>query len=449
MRIVVCGAGKLGFNIAQMLAEEQYDVVVVENDSKRREIVQGSLDVLAIEADCCSPSTFRLDDVKGANLLIAATDNDQVNMITCMLAKKNGIEHTVARIRTVDYAMDATKLLSEDMKIDLILNPEHITANEIQRILMTPNAINVEDFAEGRVRMFEAKLRDDSPFVGQPLKNLTIPRDILVAMVYRQHRIFIPNGFTVLNPGDSVYFVGRREAVDFFESRFINTYGYEKVEKVIIIGAGRTGRFLAPLLEKKGLSIKVIEKDKARCQLMSSLLTSGTVLCGDGTDMDLLTEEGAGEADAVVCITEDDKLNLLLALLAKHVGAKKTIVRVARNEYIELMEKVGVDVVLSTRMLSSGEVLRFVRKGGLVSVSFLEGALAEAMEIIVHPRSEVEMKALKDITFPQECLLCAIVRAGEVIIPNGNTVLFAEDRVILLVKKENAARALAMFDGRR
>lgn len=447
MRIVVCGAGKLGYSIAQMLADEQYDVIVVENDPKRRDTVQNNLDVLCIDADCCSPSTFENDDIRGADLLIAATDNDQVNMVTCMLAKKTGTVHTVARIRNIDYAVNASNLLNIDMKIDLILNPERITAVEIDRILMTPSALNVEDFADGRVRMFEAKIKQDSPMVGIPLKHLQIPRDILVAMIFRHHSMIIPNGDTMLEGNDNVYFVGRREAIDIFEQNFTNTY--EKIEKVLIIGAGRTGRFLAPLLEQKGLNIKVIEKDKERCQYMSSILERGTVLCGDGTDMDLLTEEGAGEADVVICITEDDKLNLLLALLAKHVGAKKTIVRVARNEYIELMEKVGVDVVLSTRMLSAGEVLRFVRRGGLVSVSFLEGALAEAMEIIVGNKSEVDGRALKDIKFPPECLLCAIVRNGDAYIPNGQTILQANDRVIFIVKKENANKAVAMFNARR
>lgn len=444
MRIVVCGAGKLGYSIAQVLADEQYDVVVVEIDPKRQETVQNNIDVLCIEADCCSPSIYENEDIKDADLLIAATDNDQVNMVTSMLAKKAGIKHTVARIRNVDYAVNASNLLNNDMKIDLILNPERITAVEIDRILMTPSALNVEDFADGRVRMFEAKIKDDSDLIGIPLKDLQIPRDILVAMVFRHHTMIIPNGDTVLQSNDNVYFVGRRDVIESFEHNFVKIY--DKIEKVLIIGAGRTGRFLAPMLEKKGLSVKVIEKNKERCQYMSSILERGTVLCGDGTDMDLLTQEGAGEADAVICITEDDKLNLLLALLAKHVGAKKTMVRVARNEYIELMEKVGVDVVLSSRMLSASEVLRFVRRGGLVSVSFLEGAIAEALEIIVGLNSLVDGRALKDIKFPPECLLCAIVRNGEAYIPNGKTVLHAEDRVIFIVKKENASKAIAMFN---
>ena len=417
MRIVVAGAGKLGYSVAELLADDEFDVVVIENDPKRKDVVQNSLDVLVIEGNACSPTTFRDPDIRNADVLIACTDSDEVNMITCMMAKKNGVKHTVARIRNVDYAINSPEMLNSEMKVDLILNPERITAAEIDHILMTPSALNVDDFADGKVRMFEAKLKENSPYANIPLKNLKIPNDILVAMLFRKHKMIIPRGNDVLLPGDNVYFVGKQEAILAFEQQFTNTY--EKLEKALIIGAGRTGRFLAPMLEKQGLMVKVIEKNKERCQMLASMLENGLVLCGDGTDIDLLTEEGVAEADVVVCITEDDKLNLLLALLAKHLGAKKTIVRVTRNEYIELMEKVGVDVVLSSRLLSAGEVLRFVRKGGIVSVSLLEGAQAEALEIIVGAGSEVEGKALRNITLPQECLVCAIVHENEAIIPNG------------------------------
>ena len=444
MRIVVAGAGKLGYSVAELLADDEFDVVVIENDPKRKDVVQNSLDVLVIEGNACSPTTFRDPDIRNADVLIACTDSDEMNMITCMMAKNNGIKHTVARIRNVDYAINSPEMLNSEMKIDLILNPERITAAEIDHILMTPSALNVDDFAEGKVRMFEAKLKENSPYANIPLKYLKIPNDILVAMLFRKHKMIIPRGNDVLLPGDNVYFVGKQEAILEFEQNFTNTY--EKLEKALIIGAGRTGRFLAPMLEKQGLMVKVIEKNKERCQMLASMLENGLVLCGDGTDIDLLTEEGVAEADVVVCITEDDKLNLLLALLAKHLGAKKTIVRVTRNEYIELMEKVGVDVVLSSRLLSAGEVLRFVRKGGIVSVSLLEGAQAEALEIIVAAGSEVEGKALRNIKLPQECLICAIVHENEAIIPNGDTVLNANDRIILFAKSELVKSTVPMFE---
>lgn len=446
MRIIIAGAGKLGFSIAQLLAEDQFDVVVIESDAQRKELVQNTLDVLAIEGNSCNPITFANPDIADADVLIACTDSDEVNMVTCLMAKNHGIKHTVARIRNVDYAIYAPDMLNRDMKIDLVINPERITATEIDHILMTPSALNVDEFADGKVRMFEAKVRDDSPFANIPLKNLNIPNDILIAMVFRRNQMLIPRGNDYVLPGDNVYFVGKHDAIRGFENNFANTY--EKLEKVLIIGAGRTGRFLAPMLEKQGIQVKVIEKDRARCQMLASKLNKGLVLCGDGTDIDLLLEEGVAEADVVICLTEDDKLNLLLAQLAKHLGARKTIVHVARNEYIELMEKVGVDIVLSSRLLSAGEILRFVRKGGIVSVSLLEGAQAEAMEIIVGRNSEVDGAMVRDIKLPQECLLCAIVRNNEAYIPNGSTILHANDRIIIFIKSEYAKNIVPMFETR-
>ncbi len=446
MRIVIAGAGKLGYNIAQMLTEEQFDVVVIESDPERKSIVQGSLDVLAIEGNSCSPYIYEDPDVAKADVLIACTDSDEVNMVTCLMAKAHGISHTAARIRNVEYTVHAPEMLNKDMKVDLILNPERITALEIDHILMTPSALNIDEFAGGRVRMLETKLGESSPYIKQTLRELTLPPDILVAMVFRDHQMLIPGGDDMLLPGDSVYFVGKKEAIFKFERSFVNVY--DKIKRALIIGAGRTGRFLAPMLEAQGLQLKVIEKNKERCQLLAPLLKKSLVLCGDGTDIGLLTEEGVAEADVVICLTEDDKLNLLLAILAKHLGAKRTIVRVAHNEYIELMEKVGVDIVLSSRLLSIGEVLRFVRKGGIVSVSLLDGAQAQAIELIVGKGAAAEGKLLMELSLPKESLVCAVVRGDEVIIPNGRTSMQAGDRIIFLVKSDLAKNTVKIFDGR-
>ena len=242
MRIVIAGAGKLGFSIAQLLAEDQFDVVVVELDPKRKDVIQNTLDVLAIEGNSCSPTTFADPDISASDVLIACTDSDEVNMVTCLMAKNHGIKHTVARIRNVDYAIHSPEMLKDDMKIDLVINPERITAGEIDHILMTPSALNVDDFADGKVRMFEAKVKEDSPIVNIPLKDLNIPKDILMAMVFRRHQMIIPHGNDYVIPGDNVYFVGKHEAIREFENSFSNTY--EKLEKVLIIGAGQVAFWL-------------------------------------------------------------------------------------------------------------------------------------------------------------------------------------------------------------
>lgn len=443
MKIVVVGAGKMGYSIAQLLADGSYDVVVIEQDEDRRQVVKDSLDVLTIQGNGCSPDILSMPEVRDADVFIAVAESDEVNMVACRMAKEFGAKHTVARVRNEEYTGLEPKMLNKTMGVDLNLNPERITATEISHILMTPAALDVDDFADGKVRMFGTRLPEDFPFLGVPLKNVRLPGSILIALIFRKHQMIIPHGDDILEAGDNVYFVGGQEVIKEFEENF--EARYEKLERVLLIGAGRAGRMLARLLEQKGVFVKVIDKDKERCRILSEQLSNGLVLCGDGTDIDLLTEEGISEADCVVCLTEDDKLNLLLALLAKHLGAKKTIVRVARSEYVDLMAKVGVDIALSARLLSAAEVIRFVRQGGVVSVALLEGAKAEALELKVQPGCKVEGKTLIKAGLPRECLVCGIVHGDTASVPNGRSILYAGDRIIVFAKSEIVQDVMDMF----
>ena len=446
MRIVVVGAGKLGYSIAEMLSNEDFDVVVIDRDEAQLEAAKNTLDVLTIAANGASPITMNDPDVRDADILIAVTATDEVNMVACILAKKHGIRHTVARIRDLEFYGEAKEYLKENFDIDVMLNPEFITANEINRILMTPAALDVEDFAHGKIRLFETKVHRHSPLVNIPFKDIKLPEGVLAGMIFRDHRMIIPHGDDCLLSHDNAYFIGIPEEIEKFSKNFVQRDA-RKFHRVIIIGAGRAGRALAPMLEKQGVHVKVIDKDRDRCRLMAEKLTDGIAICGDGTDIDLLLEEGISEADVIVCLTEDDKLNLMLALLARHMSGNKirTVVRVSRNEYVELMEKVGVDIVLSARLLSASEVLAFARRGGIVSVSLLEGAKAEAIEVIVQEGAPIAGRPLMTANLPKECLVCAYVRGSEARIPNGQTTLQPGDRTILFVQTKFARKVMPYF----
>ena len=447
MRIVIVGAGKLGYSIAELLANEEFDVVLVDQDETRLEAAKNTLDVLTVTANGASPITMNDPDIRSADILIAVTAGDEVNMIACILAKKHGITHTVARIRDMQFLSEAKEYLKQNFDIDLMLNPELITAREIYRILMTPAALDVEDFASGKVRLFETKVTRHSPLANIPLKDLEMPKAVLAGMIFRDQRMIIPHGDDCLMPHDNAYFIGDPVEIQKFSQTFVHRDA-RRLEHVMIIGAGRTGRFLGKMLDEADVAVKIFDIDRERSRLAAEVLENGLAICGDGTDIDLLTEEGVASADAVVCLTEDDKLNLMLALLAKHLGAKKTIVRVARGEYIELMEKVGVDIVLSTRLLSASEVLAFARRGGVVSVSLLEGAKAEAVEVIVQEGAPVAGVRLMDARLPRECLVCAYVRGEEAVIPNGASVLLPGDRTILFIRTGFAQKVMKYFKGK-
>ena len=447
MRIVIVGAGKLGYSIAELLANEEFDVVLVDQDETRLEAAKNTLDVLTVTANGASPITMNDPDIRAADILIAVTAGDEVNMVACILAKKHGITHTVARIRDMQFLSEAKEYLKENFDIDLMLNPELITAREVYRILMTPAALDVEDFASGKVRLFETKVTRHSPLANIPLKDLEMPKAILAGMIFRDHRMIIPHGDDCLLPHDNAYFIGDPAEIEKFSETFVHRDA-RKLEHVMIIGAGRTGRFLAKMLDDADVAVKIIDTNRERSRLAAEALENGLAICGDGTDIDLLTEEGVADADAVVCLTEDDKLNLMLALLAKHLGAKKTVVRVARGEYVDLMEKVGVDIVLPTRLLSASEVLAFARRGGVVSVSLLEGAKAEAVEVIVQEGAPVAGIPLMDARLPRECLVCAYVRGDEAVIPNGTSVLLPGDRTILFIQTRFAQKVMKYFKGK-
>ncbi|AET66475.1 K+ transport system, NAD-binding component [Desulfosporosinus orientis DSM 765] len=438
MRIVIVGAGKVGFSLAQRLSEEGHEITVIEQDEERRLIVQNSLDVMTISGNGASPQFLAEFGLLKADLMVAVTDRDEVNMIACMAAKQAGISRTIARVRNQDYAGKNQLEFNRALGIDLTINPEMVTAIEISRILLTPAALDVEDFGDGMVRLLEVRVREESPYVNIPLKRLTLPDRVLVVGILRQNRMIIPKGTDCLLPQDSVFFVGAQAAIEKFSEEFSERK--TKIQRVMIIGAGRIGRHLARILDHVGISIKVIEKSRERCSELAKTIDKGLVLCGDGTDIDLLIEEGVGNSDAVVCLTSDDKLNLLLALLAKDLGTQKTIVRVGRSEYMSLMGKVGVDVILSPRLLTAGVILRQVRQGGVVSVSLLEGAKAEAMEIVVSSKSSIIGRKLKDTKIPDNILIGALLRGNELIIPDGNTILHVGDRVVIftlpnLIKK--------------
>lgn len=448
MRIVVVGAGKLGYSIAELLSNEQMDVVVVDHDEDRLEVVKNTLDVLTVPANGASPVTMNDPDIYGADILVAATSSDETNMISCILAKKHGISYTAARIRDLDFLSESKVYLKENFNIDLMINPEYITAREINRILMMPAALNVEDFAQGKVRIFETKIQPGSQLADIPLKDLRLPQDVLAGLIFRNNRMIIPHGDDYLLPNDNTFFVGAPGEIEKFSKHFVGT-GIKAPERVMIIGAGRTGRTLAKMLDKQGVHVKVIEKDAERSRMVAERIEEGIVVRGDGTDIDLLTQEGVGEADVVICLTADDKLNLMLALLAKHLGASRTIVRVSRIEYVALMEKVGgVDIVLSSRLLAAGEILAFARRGGVVSVALLEGAKAEAVEVIVQKGSYVENKKLMDLQLPKECLICAFVRDDEAFVPTGQSSLQAGDRAILFIRMEFANKVMKYFAGK-
>lgn len=443
MHVIIMGAGKVGFNIAQILSRENHDVVVVENDPERCQVVEDNLDVQTIRGNGASLSVLEEAKIREAELLIAVTELDELNMVACLLAKSLGVPRTVARVRNPEYVDTGALACTNSLGIDLIINPERVAAKHIAELVDVPEALNVEYYAEGKVMLVELPITADAPVVNKKLKELKFSNPYLIAAIIRNGNMIVPRGDDRLLSGDQVFVVAETRVMKTVE----RLLGRERrrIQSVFILGGGRLGFYLATLLEKKGVKVKVLEKNLQKCRGISEQLSRTMVLHGDGTDIQLLEQEDAGKVDLFVAVTGDDKVNLLVSLLAKELGAKKTIAQIQRSDYVPLVEKIGIDVAISPRTLTAGAILKYIRRGDIVSVSLLDGAKAETMEIIVPQRGDIINRTLTSLKFPGNALIGAVVREGKVIIPSGSDILLPGDHVIVFVLPEAVSKVERFF----
>ena len=448
MRAVIVGAGKVGFNIAQMLSREGHDVVIIEKDEERLTIVEEHLDIQTILGSGSNYHVLEDAGVRDAKLFIAVTEADELNIVSCALAKQYGVPQTIARIRNPEYVEIDRCISLSKLGVDMIINQERITALEIAKLLAYPEFRDIEYFANGQIQMAELKIEDNFPMQGQKIHQYDSPGQFLIVAVIREGRLIVPSGDDVIQPGDLVYIMARTKDMKSIEKLFL-TNRKPIIENVVILGGDLIGYYLAQELEKKNYIVKLIEKDKKKCQEIDSRLEKTLVINGDGTDIDLLMEENIGLADAFVAVTDDDKLNLLVCLIAKELGAKKTFVQIRRSDLIPLIEHVNVDKVISPRMFTAGSILRFIRLGHVSSVTLLGDTDAEMIELDITEDVPIVNKVLKNIKLPKGTLVGAIMRGKKVIIPGGNDLIKAGDRLTLFTVPENIPRLGAFFEPRR
>lgn len=444
MRAVVIGAGKLGYSVARMLSRE-HDVYVVEQQGERAQVVEETLDVRTVVGEWCSPAVMAEVDFPTCDLLIAATEVDEVNIVAGLAAKAGGCTRTVARVRNPEYASARWFGRPAIQGIDLILSPERVTAEEIAKLVDVPEAVGVEYFADGRLQLLELRVPANAPAVGKPLSRFDFGCPVLVAAIQRGDHVLIPRGNDAIAPGDRVFVLGRTGEVAPAEA----VLGQERrtVRKVAILGGGRIGAHLARRLEERGLAVTLIERDRERCQLLSAALKRTTVLHGDGADAGLLREEGIADADLFVATTADDKLNLLASLVAKDLGAGRTVAAIRRLEFLHLVERVGIDVVVNPQSLSAAAIQRFLRGSGeLLGIHFMEGDSLHALEFRVTPRCNVAGRKLHQINFPRGALVGGMFRnGGTVILPGGSDVLQVDDRVVVFALPHARAAVDKLF----
>ena len=444
MRVIVVGAGVVGYHVALMTSQERHEVVVIEQAPEKIDQVRRKLDVMTVPGSGSNPTVLAEAGARDAGLVVAATDVDEVNMVTCFTAKQMGAQRTVARLRKEEYLSGVGVAAYSALGIDHVVTPEVIAAEEITDVLSSGGAIAVEDFGAGRIRMMEYKAAD-SPITGGLLAELRFPRPCKVVAIVRPGETVIPHGSDRVRPGDHVYVVANREHIRELEPFFGIPKGAGAPRKVTIFGGGRIGLQLAKTLERHGVGVKILEQKMDRCQYLAQELRTAKVVCGDEHDLDLFREEAVAGCDAFVAITARGELNILMALLAKQMGVGRTIAVFNEPEYVPLAEKFGIDAAISPLLLSAGAILKFLMRGQVLSVALLEQQQAEAIEMVASPGCHLVGRLLRDVGFPRGATVGAILRNGKSMVPDGDASILSGDHVVVVAVPQAVSSVEKLF----
>ena len=380
MKVIIIGAGKVGIQIAQTLLSENHDVIIVDKREEIKQDLDSHLDIMTIIGNGANVRVLEQAGIRNAGMLIAVTQSDEVNMIACITAKQFEVKKTIARIRNSEY-MYEDSLSKEKMGIDFIINPENSTALEIIGLLKAPvNVCETQDFAGGKVSLFGVKVDEDNLFVNKKIKDTDLGQHSLVAALFREDNLIIPNGEDEIYAGDIAYLITKKEDVtsigQFCGRKNIAT------QNIIILGGSNIGVQTATLLNETGIKTKLIEIDKEKCEKISELLPQTLIINGDGTNIELLREEGIDQTDGFVSVTGFDEDNLLTALLAKHLGAKKVIAKISKTNYIPILENIGIDAVVNPQLITAAAILRLLKHGELIDLALLQEGEIEVVEFI-------------------------------------------------------------------
>ena len=434
MRILICGGGQSAALIAARLIREGNEVTLVELDANRCAQLEETLDAKVVQGSAASISTLRKAGLKEADMLIAVTNWDEINILACLVAKvEASVKVKVARVRTHEFERWKHVADQAGIGIDLIIHPETEVTDRIMRVVNKPGVSDIVDFAGGAVKLFGMNVERDSWFAGKTLEELDAagpPRNSLVAMIFRGQQVIIPHGAQVLMPGDHVYVCVTEENLEDV-LQFMGLEERKKLQRVLIVGGKQVGILVAGELEKQGVQVKLIERDSARAGMIAGLLDKTVVIQGDGTDQGTLEEENVEGVDAFLALTNHDEDNIIASLLARRLGAKKVVALINRLNYLPMAQRLGINTSVSVRVATVDQVMQFVRKGSVLSVTTFRQEEAEAIELIASESSRYVGKKLRDIKMPRGAIVGAIARPdGEVLIPRGDAAIEPGDRVI-------------------
>lgn len=436
MQIIVVGCGNVGTTLAEQLSREGHDITVIDVKSEAVSNVYNNFDIMGMVGNGASHSIQKEAGIEEADLLIAVTGSDELNLLCCLIAKKAGDCQTIARVRNPVYSREIS-FIKEELGLSMVINPEDAAAMEMVRVLKFPSAIKIDTFSKGKVEMVKYKIEDGSDLCNHSLKSISekMKCSVLICVVERGDEVFIPDGNFILRAKDEISVVGStKNTMLFFKKLGVPT---TRAKGVFIVGGGETSYYLMSQLIAMGIDVKIVEKDKQRCAMLSELFPQAMIIWGDGTDRDLLLEEGMPQAEAFVALTNFDEENIMLSLFARSVSKAKLITRVHRIKYDEIIEELSLGTVIYPKYITSEMIIQYVRGmqnsiGSNVETLYrLDNDQVEVLEFKVREISPVVGTTLHDLKLKPNILLCCINHMGNIITPSGQTRIMVGDTVIL------------------
>ena len=448
MKILIVGAGEVGFHIASHLTHENKEVVVIDKNADALRRVSDNLDVQVVQGSGSSPVVLAEAGILNAEIILAVTDSDEANLVACLVANIiSPSTKKLARVRDADFDSYHEHFREHAPHIDTIINPEIEVVKTITSMMSVPGAVDVGEFADGRIKFIGIYLDQNSRLAGVKLADLPSKIDNnarpLIAAVVREEELIIPGGNDRLMPGDLVYFISEEDKL--FDTMAIFDKHDQPINRALIVGGGNIGYRLARSLEEQAIYCKIIEKNPDRCAMLAEGLNKAVVLCGDGSDQELLAEENIQDMDVVITLTSDEETNILASLLATRMGAKKSITRISKFSYFPLMKAIGIEQVVSPRLSAINTILQHIRRGKVLSAISIKGEQAEVMEAVALETSGIVGKPLKKIAFPKGAILAGIIHQGDIIIPTGDSIVEPDDRIIIFARRKAIAKIEKML----
>ncbi len=442
MKIVILGAGQVGGTLAGSLAHEENDITIVDVDGDRLRELDERMDIRTVQGKASYPNILRKAGIDDADMLIAVTNSDEVNMVACQIAfTLFKTPKRIARVRSTNYAVARNTLFNNDaIPIQVIISPEQVVTNHIKRLLENPGTLQVLDFADGKLQLVAVKAYHGGPLVGQELRFLRqhMPNiETRVAAIFRRDRPIIPEGSTTIEVGDEVFFIAAKNHIRAVMSELRKLE--QNYNRIIIAGGGNIGERLAEATETR-YSVKLIERSPKRARQLAEVLNRTIVLQGSASDQDKLLELNVENADVFLAVTNDDEANIMSAMLAKRLGARKVMALINNPAYVDLVQGGEIDIAISPQQVTIGSLLTHVRRGDIVNVHSLRRGAAEAIEAVAHSTSRVVGVSIGDIDLPEGATIGAIVRNDQVIIAHDDIIIEANDHVILFVVDKRRIR---------